>query len=99
MVGYKGQLSPIIYNITMIYDKNGKAISLQPWDAATVTANDTTTFAPSTLYIGTAGNVNVTTAGGTTLVFSNLNAGTILPVLVTKVLLTSTTASNIVRLF
>lgn len=81
-------------------NNDGFAINLQAKNAATVTASDATVFTqPSTIYIGTAGNVNVTTQGGQTVLFSNLNAGTILPVLVTKVLSTSTTASNIVRLY
>lgn len=81
-------------------NNDGYAINLQAENAATVTASDATVFTiPSTIYIGTAGNVNVKTKGGQTVLFSNLNAGTILPLLVTQVLSTSTTASNIVRLY
>ena len=89
---------PNIY--IMNRNNDGFAINLQAKNAALVTASDSTTFTQaSTIYIGTAGNLNVTTQGGQTVLFSNLNAGTILPVLVTKVLSTSTTASNIVRLY
>lgn len=70
----------------------------QPERAAAVTPNDSTVFAASTLFIGTAGNLRVTTAGGDTVTFNGVSAG-FFPIKVVKVLATSTTASNIVRLF
>lgn len=70
---------------------------LQATSAFAVTASDSTTFEPSVLYIGTEGNLNVTTVDGQTVLFSNIQAG-FFPVLVTKVMSTSTTATNIVRL-
>lgn len=67
--------------------------------AVAVTASDATII-PVTraLYVGTGGNINLRTADGQTLVFSNVAAG-IFPVQVDMVLSTSTTASNIIALY
>lgn len=70
------------------------------YDAATVTASDSTHLGNvRSLFIGGDGNVAVTTAKGTTLTFTGVVAGSILPVMVTKVLSTGTTATNIVALY
>lgn len=50
------------------------------------------------LYVGGAGNVRVLMAGGQDVVFVGVPAGTILPVSVTRVFATNTTATNILRL-
>lgn len=50
------------------------------------------------LYIGTGGNVTVLTSNGSSVTFSNVVAGTILPVSVKQVSSTGTTASNIIGL-
>jgi hypothetical protein len=71
-------------------------------DAASVTPSDSvdlTGGATRGLYVGTGGNINVITVGGTTLVFSNVPDGTTLPISVTRVKNTSTTATNIVALY
>ena len=72
--------------------------NLQATNAATVTKSDTTTFVPSTLFIGTAGNISIVTASGSTVILKNLANGTFIPVLVTKVL-DATTAVDIVRFY
>lgn len=70
--------------------------NLQAKNAYVVTPG-ATEFAPSTLFIGTGGNVTVNTYGDQTgVVFKNLSNGSFLPVLVTAV--TSATATDIVRL-
>lgn len=51
------------------------------------------------LYVGGAGNLRVTTTGGDTVVFNNIQAGTFLPVHVDKVWSTGTTATNIIALW
>jgi len=50
------------------------------------------------LFIGTGGNLAVLTADGSSVTFSNVAAGTILPVSVKQVSATNTTASNIIGL-
>jgi hypothetical protein len=50
------------------------------------------------LWVGGAGNLNVTMRDGTTVLFSGVPAGTMMPLRVTHVLSTSTTATNIVSL-
>lgn len=51
------------------------------------------------LYVGGAGNLRVTTQGGDDVVFSNVAAGSFIPVQVIKVWATNTTATNIVALW
>ena len=83
-----------------VVTKDGKlkAIDLQATSANVVTKSDSTTFAPSTLYIGTAGDVVVDTMDGQTdITFKNVPSGAFLPVLVVKVK-AATTAADIVRL-
>lgn len=50
------------------------------------------------LWIGTGGDLTVETGGGTILMFKNVASGSILPVQVTKVFVTGTTALNMVGL-
>ena len=50
------------------------------------------------LYVGTAGNVSVITRGGDEVLFTAIPAGTFVPVQVTRVKATTTTASTILAL-
>ena len=65
-----------------------------------VTPNDDTVLQNGirALYVGGAGNVSVVTAGGQTVTFSGVAAGSILPVRVTRVRATNTTATLILAL-
>ena len=72
--------------------------------AAVVTPSDAADLAHAAraLYIGTAGDLKVTTTGGETVAFVGLTAGMILPVAVSKVFATGqagTIATNIVALW
>jgi hypothetical protein len=68
--------------------------NLQPTKAEAITAS-ATVYAPSIVFVGTGGNVTVTTADGDTgVVFKNLASGSTLPVLVTAV--TAATAADLV---
>ena len=72
------------------------SINLQASSATAITAG-VTTYPASTLFVGTAGNVTVTTANGEAgVVFKNLANGSILPVLVTAV--TAATAADLILL-
>lgn len=70
--------------------------------ASAVTPSNTTVFAQPTrsLYIGGAGNITVDMVdGGASVTFVGLLAGSILPVQVTRVYSTGTTATNILALY
>ena len=69
-------------------------------DAAAVTKSDTTVFTriPTALYIGGTGDVTVRTAKGTTVTFSAVPVGAVLPIRVDQVL-AATTATLILALF
>jgi hypothetical protein len=74
----------------------GRFVNLQAEHATAITPG-ATTYPASTLYVGTGGNITVTTAGGEAgVVFANINSGSILPVLIVAV--TAATASNLVLL-
>jgi len=51
------------------------------------------------LYIGTGGNIKVTTSGNDIVTFVNVQDGTFFPINVLKVFATGTTASNIIALW
>ena len=51
------------------------------------------------LYIGVTGDVKVKTASGNDVVFTGVPAGSFMPVQVTQVFATGTTATNIVALW
>ena len=70
--------------------------------AFVVVPNDATDLAVSTraLYVGGSGDVAVILVGDSVAVtFSNLVTGTILPIRVKRVLVTGTTATNIVGIY
>ena len=70
-----------------------------------VTASDTVDITgvnpntPATLFVGTGGNIQVITIGGSTLTFMNIADGSFLPIQVTRVKATETTADDIIALF
>lgn len=70
--------------------------------AAAVTPHDTNNLSPParSLYVGGGGNVVAILVGDTASVtFSNVPDGTILPISVSRVLSTSTTATSILALY
>jgi len=91
-------IDPTTYASSGSEQSAGIAESISPADT------DLTRFTRA-LYIGGTGNVTVIMAeesigGGTTVItFSNVPAGTILPLRVAQVRLTGTTATNIIALF
>lgn len=70
-------------------------------DGFTVTPSDddALTVLPRALYVSGAGNVVVKMFKGTTLTFIGVPAGTFLPLRVTQVLSTGTTATGILGLY
>lgn len=71
-----------------------------PGGAEAITTSDTVNLeTPSVVYVGTTGNVKVNTAQGDTVTFTGVPAGAVIPVQVTRVWATGTTASNMVRIY
>lgn len=71
-----------------------------PGDAAAVTPSDSADLAQvSVIFVGVGGNVKVTTAQGTAVTFTGVNAGSVLPVQVRRVWSTGTTASSMTAVF
>jgi len=66
--------------------------------AKTITTNDTVLQAYSGIYIGGAGNLRVIMESGDDVLFTAPPVGTILPIRVTKVMATNTTATLLIGL-
>ena len=75
----------------------------QYMDASAVTPSDSAAVGAGGycvgLWVGGAGNVAVVLASGVSVTFTSVPAGTLLPIYVTKVKATGTTATNIVALY
>ena len=70
-----------------------------PGSAGAITPSDSENLpTPSVVYVGTGGNVAVTTPQGDQVTFANLPTGSIIPVQVLRVRATGTTATNLVRI-
>ena len=82
-----------------IYDHHNSPVFFQAENGAAVTASDSTILQAGVLFVGTGGDINVRTRQGTDLIFKNVADATFLPVVVTMVYSTSTTASDILLLF
>jgi len=71
-----------------------------PGDAAEVAPSDSADLAQvSVIFVGVGGNVKVTTAQGTAVTFTGVNAGAVLPVQVRRVWATGTTAASMTAVF
>lgn len=74
-------------------------VNLQIADSATVVVpSDSVTFNQGVLYVGVGGNVAVKTIAGEDVTFLNVPDGAILYVMISRVLLTGTTATNMLIL-
>ncbi len=75
-------------------------VRAMPEDGAIVVVNDSADLAhDSVLYVGSGGDLKVTTVGGSTLIFVGVVGGTVLPVKVKRVFDTNTTATNMVAVY
>jgi len=73
---------------------------MYPGGAEAVTPSDSVNLTtPSVIYVGTTGNVKVTTAQGDATTFVGVISGSVIPVQVIRVWSTGTTATNIVRIY
>ena len=69
-------------------------------NAVLITPNDSTDLVTVTraVYVGTAGNMKVTMQDSGTVLFTGVPAGTTLPIRVSRIWSTTTTASTIIAL-
>ena len=70
-------------------------------NAVLVTPSDSTdlTYVSRAVYVGTTGNMKVTMQDSGTVLFTGIPAGTTLPIRVTRIWSTTTTASTILALW
>ncbi len=81
----------------LIVRQGTTGVVVTPSDSSDITGATANT--PATLFVGTGGNINVITLGGSTLLLKNIADGSFLPIQVTRVKATSTTATDIVAIF
>lgn len=82
------------------FQYNTPSLSGPAAHAFAVTPNDSSDLSETTraLYVGNSGSIAAVMASGTTVTFASVSAGTTLPVRVSRVLATGTTASAILGL-
>jgi hypothetical protein len=70
-------------------------------NAVLVSPNDSTdlTYVSRAVYVGTGGNMKVTMQDSGTVLFTGVPSGTTLPIRVSRIWSTTTTASTIINLF
>lgn len=85
---------------TDIFNAN-RDISAPAGSFAAITPSDATElgFLTRAVYVGTGGNVVAVDAAGTAVTFTAVVGGTILPIRVSRINSTNTTASNMVALW
>lgn len=67
--------------------------------AVTLADADLAVIPTRALFVGTAGNLKVTMASGDVVTLTNVQAGALLPLSVTRVWLTGTTAGSVTALY
>jgi len=72
-------------------------VVVTPSDSTDITGSNANT--PATLFVGVGGNIEVITLGGSTLLLKNIPSGSFMPIQVTRVRSTNTSASDIVAIF
>jgi len=81
--------------MAILQQQHAHGCLVYPSDTETLQQDLSTSNRDTCLYIGIGGDVRVLTVGGDDVTFSNLPSGSFVPVHVTKVFLTGTTASSI----
>jgi len=81
----------------LIVRQGTTGVIVTPSDSTDITGSNANT--PATLFVGTGGDIDVITLGGSTLLLKNIADGSFLPIQVTRVKATLTTATDIVAIF
>lgn len=87
----------MIYNMNLARWANA-AIAITPANGAPITDANGNVIQPL-LFVGGVGNVVVMTATGQSVTFTGVTAGTLLPVMVSQVQSTGTTATAIIGIY
>jgi len=82
------------------FEDRSSGLESPAFDGTAVTPNNSVDLAVMSraLYIGSSGDLSIVTAGGTTLTFRNVPIG-LLPIRVSRMRATGTTASDIVAVW
>ena len=79
---------------------NKSDITAPAMDATALTKSDSTVLTPTRgLYVGGGGDVAVTMLGGTVVTFSAVPTGAFMPIQITKLMSTNTSATLVLALY
>lgn len=83
------------------FSKYSRSLVSPPENAAQVAPDDASdiSYVTRALYVGQGGDLRVTMLGGETVTFANVPPGTLMPLRVTRILATGTTAAMILGLW
>jgi len=81
--------------MAILQQQHAHGCLIYPSDTETLQQDLNTSNRDTCIYVGIGGDVRVLTAGGDDVTFASLPSGTFVPVHITKVFLTGTTASSI----
>jgi nitrogen fixation protein len=81
------------------FRKHTRSLTSPPEHGAAVVPGTDLAHVTRALYVGGGGNLAVRLQDGTELTLANMPAGTLLPIRVTRILATGTTATEIVGLW
>lgn len=81
--------------MAILQQQHAHGVLVYPSDTETLQQDMNTSQRTTCLYVGVGGNVRVLTAGGDDVIFYNIPSGQFMPVWVTQVFATGTTASSI----
>ena len=81
----------------LIVRQGTTGVVVNPSDTVDITGSTANT--PATLFVGVGGDIDVITLGGSIILLKNIADGTFLPIQVTRVKATLTTATDIVAIF
>lgn len=78
-----------------------QAYNASIWGAYAITPSDTTVLVPITraVYVGAGGALSVRMLDGNTVIFTNVQSGSVLPIQIDMVTLTNTSASALLGLY
>jgi hypothetical protein len=83
------------------FASNSTGLDSPAGNAYAVTTSDGAdqSFTTRAIYVGGAGDIKVTTSGGSIVTFTGVLAGSILPVRAARIWATGTTATNLVGMY
>jgi hypothetical protein len=81
------------------YPGGAPVFAATDWEAVTPSDSTDFSYTPRAIYVGGTGNIAAVSADGSVEVFSNVSAGSVLPIRPVRINSTSTTATLLLALY